>query len=206
MTVCNKNWLSLVPLVGNVTIWYRICKYIEGTQTIQEWQKAHCACKSTLHHDLIIGTKTSQQNSILLKISLNATCDLTYHFAYFLLYSFHILRPYFRQIGLDIAICSVCLLVLIVNLEIPLLQHFLSVDIRYDERDFTHLALDEPLLDLSQHGVQEGCDLLVRGRENEQTKVLGGLKRLRRIYPSLIEYTIDSIDCKSDSQREVRYI
>lgn len=142
-------------------------------------------------------TKLSQFYS---KVPLDATCDLTYYFAYLLLYSFHILRPYVGQLDTpDAAVRSIRLLVLIIDLEVPFLQHLLRIDIRYNEGDFTHLALDQPLLDLSQHGVQEGRDLLVRGREDEQTEMLGGLECLRRIYPSLIEYTVDSVDCNAKS-------
>lgn len=132
------------------------------------------------------------------KISSAATCNLTYHFAYFLLYSFHILRPYIGQIGLKTAIRSIRFLVLVIDLEVPFLQHLLRIDICYNERDLTHLALNKPFLNLSQHSVQEGCDLLVRGREDEESKMLGGLERLRRIYPSLIEYTINPIDCNEE--------
>jgi len=83
----------------------------------------------------------------------DATCNLTYHFAYFLLYRFHILCSYFRQVTLDAAICSIRLLIFIINLEVPLFQYLLRIDICNDERDLTHLALNEPLLDLSQHSV-----------------------------------------------------
>lgn len=195
LTVCNKNWLSLVPLIGNVTVRYCVRKYVKGTQAIQERQKAHCACKKKY---FILQFERNRSGTFHYKISSYATCNLTYHFAYFLLYSFHIFRPYFGQISLKTIVRSVRFLVLVIDLEVPLLQHLLRIDICYNERDLTHLALDKPLLDLSQHGVQEGRDLLVRGREDEESEMLGGLERLRRIYPPLIEYTVNPIDCNEE--------
>lgn len=129
------------------------------------------------------------------------TCDLAYHFSYLLLYGLLVLGAYdvFGWISIAIAIA---VQLLVINLEVPLLQHFLCVDIRYDKGDLAYLALDEPLLDLSKNGIQEGGNLLVRRHEYKQTEMLGRRKHLRRIYSSLIEYTVDPVDYNEGDMRK----